>query len=88
MPASRWMRRLHDARSKVSDAKRQLEPTVRIARKQAMVQRAALICIDGWGEREEKHGNAILEASTPVMDGFRDGDEANWAVIAAHGVQA
>ena len=50
-----------------------------------MVSRAALICIDGWGVREEAHGNAILEAKTPVMDGFRDGDEANWAVIAAHG---
>ena len=51
-----------------------------------MVKRAALICIDGWGVRTENHGNAILQAATPVMDGFRDGAEANWGVVAAHGL--
>lgn len=34
-----------------------------------MVQnKVCLIVIDGWGIREEKHGNAILNAHTPVMD--------------------
>ena len=55
-------------------------------KKMATVKRAALICIDGWGVRTESHGNAILQAATPVMDGFRDGSEANWGVVAAHGL--
>merc|ERR1740124_976163 len=55
-------------------------------KKMATVKRAALICIDGWGVRTESHGNAILQAATPVMDGFRDGAEANWGVVAAHGL--
>eukprot|EP00964_Phaeocystis_antarctica_P073170 scaffold44867_cov36-Phaeocystis_antarctica.AAC.2 len=55
-------------------------------KKMATVKRAALICIDGWGVRTENHGNAILQAATPVMDGFRDGSEANWGVVAAHGL--
>ena len=55
-------------------------------KKMATVKRAALICIDGWGVRTESHGNAILQAATPIMDGFRDGSEANWGVVAAHGL--
>merc|ERR1740117_41166 len=51
-----------------------------------MPRRAALICIDGWGVREEARGNAILAADTPVMDGFRDGPAADWAVLEASGL--
>ena len=46
-----------------------------------MVNRAALIVIDGWGERAEEYGNAIMQATTPVMDGFKT--DANWAVVEA-----
>jgi hypothetical protein len=41
-----------------------------------MVNRAALIVIDGWGERDEEYGNAIKQAATPVMDSLRA--EANF----------
>ena len=47
-------------------------------------KRAALIVIDGWGERQEEYGNCIKQASTPVMDGFKA--NANWAVIDASGL--
>ena len=47
-------------------------------------KRAALIVIDGWGERDEEYGNAIKQASTPVMDGFKT--EAQYAVIEASGL--
>ncbi|KAL1530816.1 hypothetical protein AB1Y20_001712 [Prymnesium parvum] len=50
-----------------------------------MVKRALLICIDGWGERAEAHGNAILEAKTPVMDSYRSAP-ANYAVVDASGL--
>lgn len=33
--------------------------------------RVALIILDGWGERDERWGNLILEADTPVMDALR-----------------
>ena len=46
-----------------------------------MVNRAALIVIDGWGERDEEYGNAIKQAATPVMDSLRA--EANFAVVEA-----
>ena len=49
-------------------------------------KRAALIVIDGWGEREEEYGNAIKQATTPVMDGFKTGDHAEYAVIDACGL--
>ena len=51
----------------------------------AMVNRAALICIDGWGVREEEYGNTIKQANTPVMDGFIKGG-AESAVIEASGL--
>lgn len=47
-------------------------------------KRAALIVIDGWGERAEEYGNAILQAKTPVMDGFKT--DANFAVVDASGL--
>ena len=47
-------------------------------------KRAALIVIDGWGERAEEYGNAIMQAATPVMDGFKT--SANFAVIEASGL--
>jgi len=47
-------------------------------------KRAALIVIDGWGEREEEYGNAIKQAATPVMDAFKT--DANFAVIEAAGL--
>jgi len=39
--------------------------------------------IDGWGISEESHGNAILNANTPVMDKLCSG---NWQQIEAHGL--
>ena len=50
-----------------------------------MPKRAALIVIDGWGERDAEHGNAIKQAETPVMDGFKNGG-ANWAVVEGSGL--
>ena len=47
-------------------------------------KRAALIVIDGWGERAEEYGNAILQAKTPVMDGFKT--DTNFAVVDASGL--
>ena len=35
---------------------------------QASVSPVVLIILDGWGYREEKDGNAIALAKTPVMD--------------------
>ena len=35
---------------------------------QASVSPVVLIILDGWGYREEKDGNAIAQAKTPVMD--------------------
>lgn len=35
-----------------------------------MVKKACLICIDGWGLREDTYGNAIAAAATPVMSGL------------------
>jgi hypothetical protein len=32
----------------------------------SMVKKACLICIDGWGCREDTYGNAIAAAATPV----------------------
>ena len=49
-----------------------------------MVKRAALVVIDGWGERKEEYGNAIMQAQTPVMDAFKT--DANFAVIEASGL--
>merc|ERR1719393_635441 len=49
-----------------------------------MVKRAALVVIDGWGERKEEYGNAIMQAQTPVMDAFKT--DANFAVVEASGL--
>uniref|UniRef100_A0A7S1TDY4 phosphoglycerate mutase (2,3-diphosphoglycerate-independent) n=1 Tax=Compsopogon caeruleus TaxID=31354 RepID=A0A7S1TDY4_9RHOD len=46
---------------------------------------AVLICIDGWGLSKEEYGNAILNADTPVMDGFAKG-EGSWAELDASGL--
>src|SRR4028118_2307100 len=35
---------------------------------QASVSPVVLIILDGWGYREEKDGNAIAAAKTPLMD--------------------
>jgi len=35
-----------------------------------MAQKVCLVVIDGWGISEQKEGNAILNANTPVMDGL------------------
>uniref|UniRef100_A0A915ECU3 phosphoglycerate mutase (2,3-diphosphoglycerate-independent) n=1 Tax=Ditylenchus dipsaci TaxID=166011 RepID=A0A915ECU3_9BILA len=43
--------------------------------------KVCLIVIDGWGISEESHGNAILNANTPVMDQLCSG---NWQQIEAH----
>lgn len=42
-----------------------------------------LIVIDGWGLSEEKNGNAILNAETPIMDKLCSG---NWIQLEAHGL--
>ncbi|CAD5222435.1 unnamed protein product [Bursaphelenchus xylophilus] len=44
--------------------------------------KVCLIVIDGWGVREEKHGNAIANANTPVMDKLCSG---NWTQLEASG---
>lgn len=49
-----------------------------------MAKRAALVVIDGWGENPEEYGNAIMQASTPVMDAFKT--DANFAVVEASGL--
>lgn len=36
--------------------------------------KVCLIVIDGWGVTNEKHGNAISNADTPVMDGLARSD--------------
>lgn len=48
-------------------------------------RKAALICIDGWGISSDPYGNAVLNASTPVMDGFEGGD-GTWAELDASGL--
>lgn len=45
--------------------------------------KVCLIVIDGWGLSEERHGNAILNGNTPVMDKLCSG---NWQQIEAHGL--
>ncbi|GMR54033.1 hypothetical protein PMAYCL1PPCAC_24228, partial [Pristionchus mayeri] len=47
-----------------------------------VADKVCLIVIDGWGISEEKHGNAIANATTPVMDGLCSG---NWTQLEAHG---
>ncbi|KAI6235526.1 Phosphoglycerate mutase [Aphelenchoides besseyi] len=44
--------------------------------------KVCLVVIDGWGLREEEHGNAIHHAKTPVMDELCSG---NWTQLEAHG---
>lgn len=44
--------------------------------------KVCLVVIDGWGLRDEDHGNAIHHAKTPIMDELCQG---NWAQLAAHG---
>jgi 2,3-bisphosphoglycerate-independent phosphoglycerate mutase len=46
-------------------------------------QKVCLIVIDGWGISEDKHGNAILNANTPVMDNLCS---RNWQQLEAHGL--
>jgi len=35
-------------------------------------KRVLLLLLDGWGHREESHGNLIARAQTPVMDSLRE----------------
>lgn len=44
--------------------------------------KVCLVVIDGWGLRDETHGNAIHHAKTPIMDQVCSG---NWTQLAAHG---
>ena len=37
-------------------------------------KRVLLLLLDGWGHREEPHGNLIAQAKTPVMDSIRGKD--------------
>jgi 2,3-bisphosphoglycerate-independent phosphoglycerate mutase len=45
--------------------------------------RVLLLIVDGWGFREETHGNLIAQARTPVMDGLRK--EYPFATLQASG---
>ncbi|KAL3118308.1 hypothetical protein niasHT_005511 [Heterodera trifolii] len=44
--------------------------------------KCVLIVIDGWGLSDQKHGNAIANANTPVMDQLCTD---NWQQLEAHG---
>ena len=46
--------------------------------------KACLIVIDGWGNSDEKKGNAILNANTPVMDNLTQTYPT--VPLAAHGL--
>jgi len=54
--------------------------------KQTPTQKACLICIDGWGvsPQEDPRGDAIRNANTPVMSGFKE--KYPYTTIAAHGL--
>lgn len=54
-----------------------------MANNEKVKNRVCLVVIDGWGLSDERNGNAILNAQTPVMDGLCSG---NWAQIEAHGL--
>lgn len=45
--------------------------------------KVCLIVIDGWGLSEEKKGNAIANANTPIMDKLCSN---NWEQLEAHGL--
>ncbi|HUT53811.1 MAG TPA: alkaline phosphatase family protein [bacterium] len=46
-------------------------------------RRLLLVICDGWGERDDEHGNLIKKADTPVMDRLRR--EFPFTTLAAHG---
>ncbi|KAJ3284083.1 hypothetical protein HDU79_008512 [Rhizoclosmatium sp. JEL0117] len=50
-------------------------------------QKVALIVIDGWGvaPAAEAHGDAVLNAATPVMDAFAQ-SETGYTTLEAHGL--
>ena len=48
-----------------------------------MIQKTILMVIDGWGEAEPYEGNAITNASTPVMDGLKE--KYPWTTLHACG---
>jgi len=48
------------------------------------VGKACLIVIDGWGLSDEKEGNAVFHAKTPVMDKFEK--EYQFTKLSAHGL--
>ncbi|KAL3118342.1 hypothetical protein niasHT_005545 [Heterodera trifolii] len=50
--------------------------------KSKIKNKCVLIVIDGWGLSDQKHGNAIANANTPVMDQLCAG---NWQQLEAHG---
>ena len=47
-------------------------------------KRAALVVIDGYGDRAEEYGNAILQADTPNMDACKAG--GNWVPVEGSGL--
>lgn len=49
------------------------------------MSKVCLIVIDGWGISSDPHGNAILNASTPVMDGFAS-NEGHYLTLFASGL--
>lgn len=48
--------------------------------------KVCLIVIDGWGISEEKEGNAIANASTPVMDSLSDPSTGSYITLDASGL--
>ena len=55
-----------------------------------MIQKACLIAIDGWGISSEPNssqsGDAIQNASTPVMTGFVETQKYPFTPLSAHGL--
>ncbi|MFW5929347.1 MAG: 2,3-bisphosphoglycerate-independent phosphoglycerate mutase, partial [Halobacteriota archaeon] len=45
--------------------------------------KAALVILDGWGEREETKGNAVAAADTPNFDGWRE--NGSFSKLVTHG---
>ncbi len=54
-----------------------------IPRKDGPTRRVMLLILDGWGYREEREGNLIAQAETPVMDELME--EYPWTTLEAAG---
>lgn len=50
------------------------------------MSKVCLIVIDGWGLSDRAEGNAIINATTPVMDTFAKAGDANYCTLDASGL--